>query len=103
MELSEIFRRTVIGTYEDGVEWLERLPALIDLMARRWSLTVGPAFANLSYNYVAPAVTSDGVEVVLKLGPPNPELSSEMEALRIYDGRGAARLLQCDPNAGALL
>lgn len=103
MELPENFRRTVIGTYENGAAWLEQLPALIERIARRWSLAVGPAFANLSYNYVAPGITSDGVEVVLKLGPPNPELSSEMEALRIYDGRGAGRLLQCDPDAGALL
>jgi len=37
------------------------------------------------------------------LGLPNPELTSEIEALRILDGRGAARLFESDPEGGALL
>ncbi len=41
--------------------------------------------------------------MVLKLGVSNPELLNEIAALRIFDGRGAARPLESDPRGGALL
>jgi len=40
---------------------------------------------------------------VLKLGVPNPELSSEINALKFYAGRGACRLLEAEPDLGMLL
>jgi len=64
---------------------------------------VAPPFPSLSYNYVAPAVRADGTEVVLKLGVPNPELVTEIEALRLFDGRGIVRLLEADTERGSLL
>ena len=88
---------------ETGAEWLRRLSDLIDDCARRWSLTVLPPFAPLSYNYVAPAVRADGTEVVLKLGVVNPELLTEIAALQAYDGHGIVRLLKADPDRGVLL
>lgn len=98
------FARTIIELYgETGVEWLERLPALITHCAQRWSLTVLPPFEPLSYNYVAPAVRTDGTPVVLKLGVPNPELRTEIEALRLYAGRGMVQLLEVDREQGAML
>jgi streptomycin 6-kinase len=42
-------------------------------------------------------------EVVLKLGVPNRELTSEIAALRLYNGRGACRLLDADAEKGMLL
>ena len=88
---------------DEGVAWLDRLPALIAACERRWGLTVGAPFVPLSYNYVAPAVRLDGSAVVLKLGFPDDALIAEMEALRLYDGHGIARLLESDPDGGALL
>lgn len=86
-----------------GASWWKELPDLLEQCARRWSLTLLSPFENLSYNYVAPAVRADGGEVVLKVGVPHPELLSEMEALRHYDGRGSVRLLDADKAWGALL
>jgi streptomycin 6-kinase len=98
------FARTTVELYGDaGAAWLARLPALLAECEQRWSLTVGPPFVPLSYNYVAPAVRADGTEVVLKTGVPNPELLTEIAALRLYDGRGIARLLDADPDQGILL
>jgi len=57
----------------------------------------------LSFTYVAPAQRKDGSSVVLKLGVPNDELTSEIDALRIYAGRGAVRLLESEADQGALL
>jgi streptomycin 6-kinase len=96
-------RRMVELHGPEGVEWLERLLSLIADCAGRWSLTVLPPFEPLSYNYVAPAVRADGTDVVLKLGVPNPELLTEIEALRLYGGRGIVRLLEADLDQGALL
>ena len=86
-----------------GAVWLERLPSIIAGCAQRWSLTVLPPFADLSYNYVAPAVRDDGTHVVVKAGVPHPELFREIAALRWYDGRGIVRLLDADPEDGVLL
>jgi streptomycin 6-kinase len=61
-----------------------------------------PPFA-LSYNYVAPAVRADGTPVVLKVGFPTGEPFEQIEALRIYNGRGITRLLEADAAQGAML
>jgi streptomycin 6-kinase len=86
-----------------GAEWLERLPATVALCEERWSLAVGLPFPELSYNYAARAIRADGTAAVLKLSFPNAELRAEAEALRLFDGRGAVRLLEVDLDAGAML
>ena len=96
--------RAMVELYgEVGVEWLNDLPPLVADCARRWSLDVLPPFDDLSYNYVAPAIRADGADVVLKVGVPNRELVTEIEALRLYDGRGIVRLLDAAPDEGILL
>ena len=98
------FAQAMIEVFEDeGRAWLDSVPALIAEHERRWSLRVLPAFPNLSYNYVAPAVRSDGTEVVLKLGVPRDELRTEVEALKLYDGQGMVRLLEADGERGVML
>jgi streptomycin 6-kinase len=64
---------------------------------------VGPPFEGLSYNYVAPALTREGSEVVLKMGLPRRELETEIAALWLYNGRGAVKLLDVNAELGALL
>jgi streptomycin 6-kinase len=104
MNLSQEFIRNIRNTFgDDGSAWLERLPDIITLCERRWSLEVSPPFATLSYNYVAPARRSDGTDLVLKMGVPRPELEREIEALRAYDGRGSVRLLDAETGKGVLL
>jgi streptomycin 6-kinase len=85
-----------------GAAWLADLPALLQSYEQRWSIDLLPPY-ELSYNYVAPAVRADGSRVVLKAGVPNPELSSEMESLRWYSGRGIVRLLEADSEQGVML
>jgi streptomycin 6-kinase len=87
---------------EDGAAWIKALPALLDQYAQRWSLQLQPPF-ELSYNYAAPAIRSDGARLVLKVGVVNPELLSEIAALRLFDGRGMVRLIDADPQQGVML
>ncbi len=88
---------------QKGVAWLAALPALVAEVAARWSLTVRPPFPELSYNYVAPVVGPGGEAWVLKAGVPNRELTDEAAALRLFDGRGIARLIDADTARGVLL
>jgi streptomycin 6-kinase len=85
-----------------GPAWLDALPSLLRELEARWVIRLQDPFP-ISYNYAAPAVRADGAPVVLKVGFPNPELTSEIAALRAWDGRGAVRLLEADASAGALL
>jgi len=102
--LPENFSRTVTRLHgAAGREWLERLPELLAECAERWSLTLSPPFAGLSYNYAAPAVRADHEEVVLKAGFPGRELKTEIAALGCYRGRGCVRLHDADPERGLLL
>ena len=104
MTIPDAFARRIIDLHgEMGRQWLADLPGLIDECAQRWLLTVEAPFRDLSYNYAAPARCQDGEEVVLKLGVPHPELTSEIAALRHYDGRGAVWLMDSDPERGILL
>jgi streptomycin 6-kinase len=102
MQLSDRFKKNIVGTFPTGEVWLDSLPALLAEYVGRWKIQVGPPF-DLSFNYVAPGIRSDGREVVIKLGIPNPELTCEIRALRLYGGRGAVALLDADEDGGALL
>jgi streptomycin 6-kinase len=87
-----------------GLEWLDRLPEIISMFAERWSLTVQSPFGDLSFNYAAPVVRTDGTRAVLKLSPPfDPESLTEIEATRAFGGRGLVRLLEWDLQEGAML
>jgi len=96
------FKRNVEGAFPQGEEWLKSLPQLLQDFENRWKIALGPPF-ELSFNYVAPAVDVSGNSFVLKAGVPSPELTSEIQALRLYDGDGAVRLLDVDTEKGVLL
>jgi streptomycin 6-kinase len=100
--IPENFSRLMIEMYDDrGIAWLEQLPELIDDCARRWSLTVLPPYP-LSYNYVAPAIRTDGTPVVFKAGMHEDTLT-EIQALWHCDGHGMAQLIEADLERGAFV
>jgi streptomycin 6-kinase len=85
---------------EDGYAFLEALPDSIDEASAKWGLTDVQPAPTLSYNFVAFAKAhrglgggGEGKDVVLKMGVPNHEFLSEMEALRLFDGDGACKLI----------
>ena len=102
IKLPSDFIRNILTSFPRGAEWLERLPELLDEAARRWNLVPGDPCL-LSYNYVCAATQIKGTEVVLKIGIPNRELTSEINTLRLYNGQGACRLLESDAQKGMLL
>jgi streptomycin 6-kinase len=99
-----LIRTTIEMRGAAGAGWLNRLPVLIAECEERWSLEVDSPFPELSFNYVAPALRADGTSAVLKLSfPEDPGFEKEAEALRVFSGRGAARLLELDRDRGVML
>jgi streptomycin 6-kinase len=76
----------------------------ITRLADRWGLTLGEPFdGGVASLLVAPAVTADGEDAVLKVQKPHRESEHEAAALELWDGDGAVRLLAHDPDEHALL
>ena len=93
-----------IGQFaEEGKAWLQRLPDLLERCRARWGLTLGPTSEEIKINYVGFAELPSGEEVVLKVGVPHRDFSTEMEALAIYAGRGINRLIDKDEELNAML
>jgi streptomycin 6-kinase len=87
----------------EGRAWLERLPQLKEECAAQWELEVGPPFLYAHVSLAAPAQLPDGGEAVLKICFPHRESEYEGDALRVWDGDGAVRLLRQDRERRALL
>ncbi len=96
------FMRDVYGA-EAANAWFERLPALLEECAERWQLELLPPFEQLSFHYVAPAVRADGTPVILKTCALTDEFEHGLAALRLFDGRGIARLLEWDEDQKVML
>lgn len=102
--VSKGFSDRILTTFgSDGEEWLTSLPAKLQEISSKWSLPLQPPFEDMTYNYVAPVTRSDGGRAVLKVGVLNPELQTEIDALRVFGGKGIVKLLDVDSNTGALL
>ena len=83
--------------------WFARLPTILASCAERWQLTMLPPFENLSFHYVAPAERADGTPVILKTCSLTDEFEHGVAALRVFNGRGMARLLDVDEEQEVLL
>ncbi|MGI8689675.1 MAG: aminoglycoside phosphotransferase family protein [Thermomicrobiales bacterium] len=94
---------TIRRSGTSGRDWLNRLPAILDDCAARWGLTLSAPATPLSHNYVVAARRADGTAAILKVHTPNDGFASEVAALRLFNGRGIARLLASDPHDAALL
>src|SRR5215469_1670065 len=78
----------------------------VQQLVTRWSLRVGTQFPptpGSPGNFVAPVTRADATQAVLKVSTYTWETRTEIEALRVWEGVGAARLLEADPDLGALL
>jgi streptomycin 6-kinase len=102
--VSKEFKCRIISVWgEAGKAWLDRLPTIITMCAEGWRLSIQSPVTNLSYSFVAYVVTDNGTKAILKIGVPNPELATEIEALQTYRGRYAVKLLESGLELGALL
>ncbi len=95
--IPDTFARFMVELHEDaGRVWLERLPTILATCEQRWHITLSTPFPNISFHFVIPATKNDGTLVVVKAHSPTGEFAEELEALRLFDGHGMARLLAYD-------
>ena len=81
----------------DG-DWEERLPGLVEECAAQWELELEEPFEGGFVSHVVPAGA-----VVLKIQWPHRESDHEADALDVWQGDGAVRLLARDDERHALL
>jgi streptomycin 6-kinase len=83
-------------------DWLERVPQLLSECAEEWGLRLGEPYPQGAAGYAVRA-EREGEPAVLKLIYPHREAEHEAEALRVWDGDGAVRLLDHDEERWAML
>jgi streptomycin 6-kinase len=85
------------GANEAVRAWAATLADTLPAVVERWDLEVdAPYEPGGRTAWVAPARTAAGDRCVLKLAFAHPEASGEADALRVWDGAGAVRLLDAE-------
>ena len=88
----------LVGEWRDEAAWLEALPELVVECAELWGLTLEPP-VDAPHSLVVPAG-----DVVLKLNAPwHSEADHEADALALWNGRGAVKLVARDDERRAFL
>jgi len=95
--------RHAVGSVDGGPAWLASLEGRLARAIQRWDLMVDAPFESGMAAWTAPARTTTGEEVVLKLSFPHLEGREEAAALAAWNGSGAAELLGADAEDQALL
>ncbi len=104
LEIPPVLRRKVLRFFgQEGEAWLKRLPALFAACIDKWKLTGCMVSPVISINYLCFARSPDFGEVALKIGIPDTELFTEIEALTRYRGRQICNCFDHDPQLGAML
>lgn len=88
---------------EAGRAFIAALPARVEELLQRWRLRVGGPSMHGMAALVLPVVLPDGGPAAIKFQHLDQETEGEPEALRLWAGDGAARLLDYDDQTGTLL
>jgi streptomycin 6-kinase len=83
--------------------WLERVPELVTRCCEEWALTPGLPYRPGAAGHAIRVERSDGTPAVLKLIYPHRESEHEADALALWDGDGAIRLLERSEDGYAML
>jgi streptomycin 6-kinase len=86
-----------------GRRWITALPGLAADCLDRWQLRIDgvPSFGAVAL--VVPVIRADATVAALKLQPVDEETGGEADALRLWAGLGAVRLLEHDAGSGSML
>ncbi|MFF3643822.1 aminoglycoside phosphotransferase family protein [Streptomyces sp. NPDC002564] len=88
---------------EPGRAFIAALPGRVNDIVERWDLTVDGAPMHGMAALVLPVVRADGTPAAVKFQLLDEETEGEPVALRVWDGAGAVRLLDHDPETGTML
>jgi streptomycin 6-kinase len=94
----------VIGAWEQqGEQWLERLPAIIRTLEKKWDLKNIKPIDFPSYNYVAFCDQKPGLPMVLKISCDAQLIADEYKTHQHFNGQGAIRVFAYDDQLHAVL
>src|SRR5579862_1904651 len=99
---SDFAAYTAARAGEAGRDWLQSLPAMFESLCARWRLVPDGAVMHGGLSVVVPVRRGDE-PCVLKLGWVDETTAHEAAALAAWNGHGAVRLLEAEPETGALL
>ena len=91
------------GAHLTHADWLRTVPDLATDCCEEWGLRLGEPYEAGAVGYAVRAELPDGTPAVLKLIHLHRESEHEADALRVWNGDGAVRLLAEDPERQALL
>ena len=98
----EFVRATIAREGEAGREWVDRLPEIVGNLLRAWGLERDGDVRHGQTAIVVP-VRRGTESLMLKVRWMDPWTLQEGRALEIWAGRGAVRLIDEEPDVGALL
>ncbi|MGD6962492.1 aminoglycoside phosphotransferase family protein [Fictibacillus phosphorivorans] len=102
-KLPDTFIKQITGVHgEKASEWLRHFDEMFADCEKNYDLHIQQPF-NLSYNFVAPALRSDGSEVVLKIVIDQKEFEAELRALQLLSGESTVKVLAFEKERGIMI
>jgi streptomycin 6-kinase len=100
----QIFKQNMLNLYgERGKQWLAMLPTIIVTLSKHWHLYNIQPIENMTYHYVAKAISVNWQEVVIKIACDEKTICAEKKALSFFDGYACVKLLDYYQPLHALL
>ena len=104
MNIPKFFKEKIIRVFgQKGHKWLSELPDIIDKSKKKWSLSNLSVVEDLSFNFICTAKSSIYGDVVLKIGIPNTEFFTEVNALSNFKDDMICKIYDYDKEYGAIL
>lgn len=102
-KLPDTFIKQITGVHgEKASEWLRHFEEMLADCEKNYDLHIQQTF-NLSYNFVAPALRSDGSEVVIKIVIDQKEFEAELRALQLLSGESTVKVLAFEKERGIMI
>jgi streptomycin 6-kinase len=103
-ELDDELRLRLARRFGNVIEtWLDRLPAVLEDLAERWSIEWDELIQRGSVSVVIRCRTADGRRAVVKVSPARERIAEEAAALANWRTVHVPDVLALDENAGALM
>jgi hypothetical protein len=97
-------RRRLIRRYGSAIgPWLDALPSLLQDIAERWHLDLGPLVRRGTVSVVVRCRAAGDARVILKVSPDHARITAEARALAEWRTDSVPRLLASDTDRGVLL
>jgi streptomycin 6-kinase len=92
-----------VAQHPELSDWMASLPGLAERFLNEWDLRTDGELMHGFAGLVLPVTQADGTPAVLKMSIVEEQTRGEADALQIWNGDGAVRLLRHDPDTWVML